>query len=512
MVMVNEMEKKTLSLCPVCLKRIPAIIIEEDGKIIIKKTCPEHGEFKDVYWGDAELYKKFEKYEFINKVIVTNTEIKNGCPFDCGLCPNHKSTTILANIDVTNRCNLNCPICFANANKSGKVYEPSFEDIKRMMINLRNEIPPTPAIQFAGGEPTVRHDLPDLIKTARELGFLHIQLATNGIKLKNINYLKKLKESGLSTIYLQFDGISEKPYLVARGRNLLPLKQKVIENCRKVGFDSVVLVPTLVRGVNDNEVGGIIKYAAKNVDIVRGVNFQPVSFTGRVDEKTRLEGRITIPDFIKLVEEQTDGEICVDDFYPVPSVAPISVLVEKLTNDKKPVLSAHQHCGTSTYVFVDEDGKLIPLPRFIDVEGFLELVKEKIDEITDSKIHNAKVLGEIALKLPSLIDLSKAPKSINIKTIIELIIGVLKSDYNALAKLHYHMLMISCMHFMDPYNFDIRRVNRCCIHYATPDNRIIPFCSYNTIYRPKIEDKFSIPLKEWKKMHKMGNYGDDEDY
>ncbi|AAB98614.1 TPA: radical SAM protein [Methanocaldococcus jannaschii] len=506
------MEKKTLSLCPICLKRIPATILEEDGKIIIKKTCPEHGEFKDIYWGDAELYKKFDKYEFIGKIEVTNTKVKNGCPYDCGLCPNHKSTTILANIDVTNRCNLNCPICFANANKSGKVYEPSFEDIKRMMENLRKEIPPTPAIQFAGGEPTVRSDLPELIKLARDMGFLHVQLATNGIKLKNINYLKKLKEAGLSTIYLQFDGISEKPYLVARGKNLLPIKQKVIENCKKVGFDSVVLVPTLVRGVNDNEVGGIIRYAAENVDVVRGINFQPVSFTGRVDEKTLLEGRITIPDFIKLVEEQTDGEITEEDFYPVPSVAPISVLVEKLTNDRKPTLSSHQHCGTSTYVFVDEDGKLIPITRFIDVEGFLEIVKEKIEEIGKSKMHDVKVLGEIALKLPSLIDLDKAPKSVNIKKIIDLILSVLKSDYSALAELHYHMLMISCMHFMDAYNFDVKRVMRCCIHYATPDDRIIPFCTYNTLHRQEVEEKFSIPLEEWKRMHKIGGEDDREDY
>ena len=267
----------------------------------------------------------------------------------------------------------------------------------------------------------------------------------------------------------------------------------------------------MVRGVNDNEVGGIIRYAAENVDVVRGVNFQPVSFTGRIDEKTRLEGRITIPDFIKLVEEQTDGEITKEDFYPVPSVAPISVLVEKLMDDKKPTLSSHQHCGTSTYVFVDEDGKLIPLPRFVDVEGFLEIVKEKIDEIGESKIQTVKVLGEIAVKLPSLIDLDKAPKILNVKKLINLILGILKSDYKSLAELHYHMLMISCMHFMDPYNFDVKRVMRCCIHYATPDDRIIPFCSYNILYRQEIEEKFSIPLDEWRRMHKMGD-DDREDY
>ncbi|WP_236610571.1 tetraether lipid synthase Tes [Methanocaldococcus villosus] len=487
------MIKETLSLCPVCLKRIPAIVYEENNKIFIKKSCPEHGEFKDLYWSDARLYKKYNKYEFVNKIDFHQTEIDKGCPYDCGLCPAHKSSTILANIDVTNRCNLNCPICFANANKTGKIYEPSFEEIKNMMINLRNEIPPTPAIQFAGGEPTVRQDLPELIKLARDIGFVHIQLATNGIKLKNINYLKKIKEAGLSTIYLQFDGISEKPYLIARGKNLFPIKDKVIKNCRELEFNSVVLVPTLVKDVNDCEVGGIIDYAVKNVDVVRGVNFQPVSFSGRVDEDVLLNGRITIPDFIRLVEEQTS--LTEEDFYPVPSVAPISIFVEKLFNKKKPTLSAHQHCGVATYVFVD-DGKMIPITRFIDVEGFLELIKEYIEELDyNNKLKDIKVVLEIGSKLPSLIDLKNAPKYINIKKIISLIVNILKGDYDALAKFHYNTLMISCMHFMDAYNFDVDRVKRCCIHYAIPDGRIIPFCSYNTIHRKEVEEKFSKPKK-----------------
>ncbi|HIQ32151.1 MAG TPA: radical SAM protein [Methanothermococcus okinawensis] len=481
---MREIIGKTLSICPRCFKRIPATLYEEDGKVYMEKTCPEHGKFKDLYWSDAQLYREFNRYEYIGSVEVTHTKREKGCPYDCGLCPNHKTTTILANIDLTNRCNLNCPICFANAGKTGVIYEPTFEEVKRMMEILRSEIPPTPTIQFAGGEPTVREDLFDIIKLAREMGFLHTQLATNGIRLRNREYVKKLKEVRLSTIYLQFDGISEKPYLIARGKNLLPIKKKVIENCREVGFNSVVLVPTLVKGVNDGEVGDIIRYAVENFDVVRGVNFQPVSFTGRIDEEKRLEGRITIPDFIRLVEEQTEGEITRDDFYPVPVVAPISLLVEKILNRKKPVLGSHQHCGVSTYIFLD-DGRMIPLPRFFDVEGFLEVVREKNEELENGR---GKILSllDLSIKVLKLIDRDRAPKSINLKSLANIIVDILKGSYNSLVKLHHSVLMLGCMHFMDPYNFDIRRCERCSIHYALPDGRVIPFCTFNTIHRPLI--------------------------
>lgn len=491
---------KTLSLCPVCLKKIEADVFEEDGKVIIEKECEEHGKFRDIYWSDSELYAKYGKYEYIgNNLKNVNTERKNGCPFDCGLCPDHISTTVLANLDVTNRCNLNCPICFANANHTKMIYEPSLEEIKQMMVNLRNEDIACPAIQFTGGEPTIREDLPEIIKMAREFGFIHVQIATNGIKLQNVEYIKKLKEAGLSTIYLQFDGLTEKSYLTARGKNLLPIKLKVIERCRAADFRSIVLVPTLVKGVNDDQIGDIIRFAAKNVDVVRNVNVQPVSFIGRIDENKRFEQRITIPDFVKLVEEQTNGEISKEDFYPVPSVVPISLFVELWENKPTAKLSSHQHCGAATYVFV-EDGKLIPITRFFDVEGFIELLNDISQGVKNppklTKTERAEIILKIMKKLPSLVEHSKAPSNVKL---IETIIKILKGDNDALVKFHYKSILVGCMHFMDPYNFDTRRTQRCVIHYATPDGRIIPFCTYNTLYRKEMEEKYSIPIEEWKK-------------
>jgi hypothetical protein len=494
---------KTISLCPVCLEKIDAEVFEDENRILIEKECPNHGKFRDIYWNDVESYKKYLEYDYLgNGMKNTNVEFKNGCPFDCGLCGNHKSTTILANIDVTNRCNLNCPVCFANANRTKMVYEPSLEEIRKMMVNLRNEDIPCPAIQFAGGEPTVPDDLPEIIKMAKELGFVHVQVATNGIKLKNIEYIKKLKESGLSTIYLQFDGVTEKPYLAARNRNLLPLKLKVIENCEKADFNSVSLVPTLLKGVNHDQIGDILRFAVEHRNVVRNVNFQPVSFTGRIDETKRLEQRITIPDFVHYVEEQTFGEISKEDFYPIPFVVPFSISAEIWENQPVIKLSSHPHCGVATYLFI-ENGKILPITRFFDVKGFRELLDSTFNEYLGkngelSHLEKGKVILKISKELPRLIDSKKVPSDVKFK---ETLVKILKGDRSALSKFHFNTILTSCMHFMDPYNFDSRRVQRCLIHYALPDNRIIPFCTYNTLYRKEIEDKYSIPLEEWKNKH-----------
>jgi len=488
--------QKTYSLCPVCLKKIKAEIQEGSEKVIIKKECPEHGTFKDVYWSDKSVYERFSNYDYKGGGLLNpHTETEKGCPLDCGICPQHESHTILGLIDVTNRCNLNCPICFANAAVSKYLYEPSYEEIKEMLRNLRDNRPvPTPAIQYAGGEPTVRKDIVELVKLARDEGFTHIQIATNGVKLAMKPELaRELREAGLNTVYLQFDGVTEEPYLESRGKNLLPIKLKAIENCRKAKL-GIVLVPTLVKGINDQQVGDIIRFAIKNIDIIRGVNFQPISFTGRTPANKVEEQRITIPDFQRLVEEQTDGQIKIDDFYPASSVCPISDFVAALEGEPQVTFTCHPHCGTATYIFV-ENSHIIPITRFIDVDRFFKILKKDTQYLKEGGITGkAKAITRSAIELPKTLDSSKAPKSIDIKNIL---ISVFKErSYRALGEFHKRTLLISCMHFMDPWNFDINRVRRCVIHYATPDGRIIPFCTMNSIYRESVERKFAKPFKE----------------
>jgi len=301
-------------------KVIDATVYEENGQIRLKKTCPEHGTFSDIHWSDAALYKKFTRFQH-DKTGVDNpmTEMDKGRPYDCGLCPEHKTTTVLSLIDITNRCNQKCPVCFANAAATGYVYEPSIEQIREMMQLLTREKPVRNwAIRFSGGEPTVRDDLPAIIRMARDLGFIQIQIVTNDIRLaKSVEHYRELVEAGLHTVYLQFDGTTPEPYHNIRGFNALPTKLRTIENCRKGGLTSITLVPTLIRGVNDDQIGDILWFASGNLDVVKGVNMQPVSFAGRINQEDREKWRFTIPDAFKCIEEQTGGEITRDDFYPV---------------------------------------------------------------------------------------------------------------------------------------------------------------------------------------------------
>ena len=493
---------KTKSLCPECLKTIDAVVEEKDNKIFIKKTCKEHGDFEDLYYGDAKVFKRFLKDKYDNTGLGNpNTVSKDNCPHDCGLCNNHKSPTVLGIIDVTNRCNQRCPVCFANAEACGYVYEPSLDQLEKMLRNLINEKPVgCKAVMFSGGEPTMRDDLPDIIRMAKQMGFLQVLIATNGINIsKDPKYIGVLKDAGLDTVYLQFDGVTEEPYYTIRGFNALPIKLKVIENCRQMNFKQIILVPTLIGGVNDKEAGDIVKFAIKNADVVSGVNFQPLSFAGRVTDKDRKRMRITQPDLMHLLEKQTEGQIGPDDFHSITSVVPLSLFLEKLQNKPMAKFSAHPACGSATYIYV-EDGKIIPITRFVDADGFFNLIKQIYKEKEKNhSVWKIKAMAKFMKELPKLVDKSKMPKSINV---VKLAINFLKGDAKALGEFAEKSMLIGAMHFMDAYNFDCQRVQRCVIHYSTPDDRVIPFCSYNAIHRPIVEKKFSKPLNTQSKSNK----------
>ncbi len=483
--------KDTKSLCPECLRVIDAKVYEKGGVVYISKTCPEHGEFEDVYWSSYEEYMRVLQFEHVGDGLANpRTKREKGCPFDCGICNEHKSFTVLAIIDVTNRCNLRCPICFANAGAAGYVYEPSSEEIKQIIDNLRsNEPAKPPGLQFSGGEPTVREDLPELIEYADKAGFHHIEVNTNGIKLaQSLDYCRELVDAGANAIYLQFDGVTSDVYIKTRGVDLLEVKKKVIENCRKIGFDAVVLVPTLVRGVNDHQVGDIIKFAAKNADVIRCVNFQPVSICGRIDKMQLRQMRITIPDLMKLAEEQTGGQIKTSDWYPVPFVVPIPKAIGALKNHRYGAeFTAHPHCGMATYIFIEESGeKMIPITRKVNVEAFMKKMEQAYEQAKQGH------------KLRAKMRLLSSLRHVKWGLLRRLIWPILKTGtYESLRDFHFNAILIASMHFMDAYNFDLERVQRCVIHYGIPDGRIIPFCSMNTIHRPSIERRFAMTWEEF---------------
>ena len=479
--------RETESICPECLNVLPATLFVEDDQVYMKKTCPDHGEFKDLVWGDYSEYKRVMSFSRVGTRLENpRTQVKEGCPYDCGVCPDHKSETILAIIDVTNRCNLRCPICFAHAGATGYLYEPTKEEIRGILENLKANKPVIPpAIQYSGGEPTVREDLPELVQMADEMGFMHVEINSNGIRMaQSPEYCRELKKAGTSTVYLQFDGVTPDPYINARGFNLLPLKIMAIENLHKAGFNSIVLVPVLIKGVNDGQVGDILRFAMEHHHAVRAVNFQPVAFTGRISKREREKRRITIPDLMRLMEEQTEGLIKRGDWFPVPAANPFSRFMGYLKDIKFVDFCAHPQCGMATYLLV-EDGEIKPITRFIEINQLIESLDNGNRMIENGHKTRAKV--ETAAKVLQNIDLGLFRKHV---------LPVLKNgDYWTLSDLHHKMILVGAMHFMDPYNFDQERASRCVVHYAVPDGRLIPFCTMNTLHRKEIERQFARPIE-----------------
>ncbi len=492
-----DVKEEVESVCPECfkednLKTIPGEIIEEDGKIYLRKECEEHGEFKAIYWDDPELYEKVMKYDAEGDG-VTNPQIEGtNCPEDCGLCERHKSQSVLTNLYVTNRCDLRCSYCFANAGAEGFVYEPSMEQLKEQMKQVRNEEPvPSKAIQITGGEPAVRDDIVEIVELANEMGFSQIQVNTNGIKLGDDPELaKELREAGTNIIYMSFDGVSEET------NPWFDQNKKAIENCRKVGM-GIVLVPVIINGHNDHEIGDIIEFAKDNVDIIRGVNFQPVSFVGKIEnitEERRKNERITYSEMIRKAEEQLDGNIkAKEDWYPVPFVLPISKLVETLKGEPQVEFTAHPTCGVATYAFV-EDGELVPITEFVDVEGLRNFLQEKSEQT--GLLSGPRIKLSLLWNISDYIDNEKAPEGVEVKDLLKNAIG--GGSHDKIGQFHLNSLYIGSMWFQDVWNLNISRLERCVIHYSTPEG-VIPFCAYNGLgYGEDIREKNSMSIDEWK--------------
>jgi hypothetical protein len=498
--------KNIQSICPECAKVIPARMFEENGKVYMEKTCPEHGYVKDLYWSDVELYLKADKWVFGDgKGLQNPFTYSEVCPKDCGLCQNHTSHTSLGNIDLTNRCNLTCPICFANANVTGRVYEPSKEEVFQMLKLYRTEQPVSGRmVQFSGGEPTLHPDFFEIIVEAKKIGFSHIQIASNGIKLADPDFAARAAEAGLHTVYLQFDGVDDRVYKITRGRPLFALKEKAIQSIRRAGM-KIVFVPTIAGGINEDQVGPILRYALENIDVLSGISYQPVSLVGRISKAERESLRFTLPDLARCIEEQT-GICNKDDWYPLSFVSPISKIISALRGAETVNISCHPHCSLGTYLFIEHGtGRAIPITRFVDVEGmFSEL--EKIAE--KAKASRFKRFAQMSAfyKTQKYFNKEKAPKGLDFTKFLQTLDGFFDKEAGRGEKDGTYTnktLLVAGMHFMDAYNFDLERVRRCVIHYATPGGKIIPFCAYNggLVHRTAIESQFSIPMEEYKKNH-----------
>jgi uncharacterized radical SAM superfamily Fe-S cluster-containing enzyme len=514
---MEEIEKmpvieKTMTVCPECKLIVNGVIYKDGENVMIRKFCPEHQWAIEKYWEDYDMYMKMRRYNYFgrgfdNPNYITETKGAN-CPFDCGMCERHKSHTGLANVVVTNRCHLSCWYCFFYAKEGEPIYEPNLDEIRKLFRNLRNQKPiPANAIQITGGEPTMHPQIIDVVKAAKEEGFDQIQLNTTGINIAlNPDMAYQLRHAGVSTLYMSFDGVSKR----ANPKNHWEVPM-TLDAIRKAG-GSVVLVPTVIRTINEHELGAMINFAINNIDVVRAVNFQPVSLVGRMPTRLREKQRISVPGAIKLIEEQTNGVIRKEHWFSVPYVGGITKFIEALTGEFKYDLSIHFACGAGCYLFVDLDGRIVPITEFVDAAGMLEHLQKAVNEMEGkSKLARRAIAVKTLLGINKFIDKKKQPKSVNFAKLLMSVL--LKHDFASMGTFQMKTLFLGMMHFQDEYTYDIHRVEKCDIHYAMPDGEVLPFCTFNVfpeVYRDKVQKQYSIPSGEWEKTHNNWSYGKDK--
>lgn len=498
---VRLLPKSVETLCPECGRKVIGRVYDWQGNVFMEKTCPDHGYCRDRVMTNTALYLKMQEWSFKEGRGLENPVVTDAvdCPADCGICNMHQSHTLLGQVDLTNRCNLTCPICFANSSVAGYIYEPGFDEIVKLLRTLRDYKPtPASAVQFSGGEPTIHPEFLRIISTARDMGFSHIQIASNGITLSEPGFAEKCAEAGLHTVYLQFDGVDDEVYEFTRGRKLMDIKRKALENIHKAGMKAC-LVPTIVKGINDDQVPKILQFAIDNIHVVSAIAYQPVAFTGRISTEERESQRYTMGDLAE--EISRTGLTEVDrDFYPLSMISPISRLLAAVTGDPKITATSHPCCSIGTYFVVDKDHNAVPVSRFFDVEGLFT----EMEELSE-KIESSRLSFFYKLRVPGLFrkyfDQKKAPAGMDVKMFMHTLKGLTDkgTGRGKTGETTYRTLMAAAMHFQDRYNYDVERVKRCVIHYSTPDG-LYPFCAYNSgpVHREKIEKKYSISMDEWK--------------
>ena len=441
----NEIIAETESVCPVCLRALPARRELRGDQGWLVKDCPEHGRFETLFWRGSPDLRTWSRPKSPYRGGPRRTGgdgPERGCPWDCGLCAQHNQRTCTALIEITARCDLGCPVCFASSlagDPAGPV-DPSLAELQIILERVWNQTGGC-NLQLSGGEPTMRADLPEIVGLARRVGFEFIQLNTNGLRLaENPSLSRRLAKAGLASVFLQFDGLRPSDHLALRGRDLNRTKRQAVDNAGQAGL-GVVLVPTVKAGVNDDQLWEIVRFGVDRGPTVRGVHFQPMAFLGRYPEPPAAEARFTLPQVMAGLAEQSGGTIKVTDFSP-PGCE-------------------HSLCSFSAGYVINPDHSLTRLGQ-----------AKTCDCSPQPAVRGAlRSISNTARQWSAPPPPPGKPDS-----------GGSGDDdpfTQFIARTQSHGFTISGMAFQDAWSLDLERLQGCCIHVAAADGRLIPFCAYN---------------------------------
>lgn len=444
------MRRAAQSLCPVCLRRVDAVYESqskpgsagEDHVIVLRKTCPEHGTFSVPVWR-GHGFEDWARPKIPSAPPYPETAVDRGCPYDCGLCSEHGQHTCTALMEVTQRCNLRCPVCYADAGDAG-ISEPDLPELRTRFADLRAHAGRC-NLQLSGGEPTVRDDLPDIIAAAAACNFGMVQLNTNGLRLCEPGYAVRLCDAGLDSVYLQWDGLDDTAFVALRGQALLQQKKDALAASVQAGL-GVVLVMTVLFGINDDQLGAMLRFAAKTPG-VRGLHIQPAAFFGRFPGDLLAAPRLTLPEIMFELEAQSDTLVRRTDFHPPGcehALCSFSAVYGRSPQGGLDLLRGESPCCG-------------PLPEVIPAAA------------EGARKARAFVAGHWKEQGP---DLGK-----ELGPDLQRKLGADFGSFVANAGVD-RRFTLSCMAFQDALSVDLDRVRGCCIHVSTPGGRV-PFCLYN---------------------------------
>jgi len=438
------------SLCEHCLRRIEAKSVIRDNQVWLYKWCPEHGQSKVLIATDA-AYWRLGRETYIKPPempLQFNTEMHWGCPYDCGLCPDHMQHSCLTILEVTDHCNLACPVCYADSGP----HRPDHRDlatIERMLDAIvANEGEPD-VVQISGGEPTIHPQFFEILDAAKRRPIRHLMLNTNGVRIaREPGFAERL--AGYAPgfeVYLQFDSFEREALMTLRGADLRKVREQALENLNRAGL-STTLVVTVARGVNDAEIGWIIEYAAAQ-PCVRGVTLQPIQFAGRIEGVSAKNERLTLTEVRQAILDQT-SMFEPADIIPVP---------------------CNPDALSMGYAIKTPDG-VMPLTRYVSPEVLLAGPKNTIVFESDPALK-----GEV-FKLFAT-NLGPEAQASCLSSLMCCLPQV-----NAPAEIGYDSVFrVLIMAFMDAVNFDVRAMKKSCVHIVQPDGRLVPFESFNLLYR-----------------------------
>ncbi len=475
-------------MCPVCLERIPAVLTESDGAVRLHKTCTAHGDFSAVVWRGEP-----SRAEWTGDAATIAPGENQACPGACGLCQEHRQETCCILLEITSRCNLSCKYCFAGAENGMVEQDPPLALVKEWIADIAAK--GKAFLQLSGGEPTLRDDLPEIVRFAKAAGCEYVQLNSNGIRLaQDESFTAALAEAGLSFVFMQFDGVSDDVYSQLRGRPLLELKKQALRNCGRHNI-GVTLVPTLVPGVNGQAIGDIIRFAVQRSPLVRGVHFQPVSYFGRYPQAPfdapLDEQRLTLPEVYQAIFAQAG------DVVPVGSIVPSRCDHAACgfhggyiaTPDGLKALSSKARPACCNSSPAERNRRFVgsrwlrPLTSCCGTEA--DIPAAGVTEAAAGKGHVAE--SGISANVPKdNVPGNNVPGDSSVPAANISGSGVsggsaeawdLKNLDNFLERSRSHAFTISAMAFQDAYTLDLERLRQCSLHVYS-QGRIVPFCSH----------------------------------